>query len=82
MNKDFFLLKSDYDSSDIPDFYDGKTIETLCSIAYNIYKGEYKESEFDSFVHENLGNGDFAKLSKTFVSNSILFLIHSKRILK
>ena len=47
MNKDFFLLKSDYDSSDIPDFYDGKTIETLCSIAYNIYKGEYKESEFD-----------------------------------
>lgn len=79
MNKDFVLLKNDYNSSETPIFYDSKTLETLCSIAYSIYKGDYSEDDFYCFVDEYLGKGDFAKKSKDFVAYSRLFLLHSKR---
>lgn len=80
MKREFFLLKSDFDSSDTPDFYDGKTLETLSSVAVKIYNGEYTEDEFYKFVNDNFGHGDFAEKCKDFVSYSFLFLIHSNRI--
>lgn len=78
MNREFVLLKNDYNSSDTPDFYDGRTLETLSSVVVKIYNGEYTEYDFYQFADDNLGRGDFAQRCKDFVSYSLLFLIHSK----
>lgn len=78
MNKEFILLMNDYNSSDTPDFYDGKTLETLSSVVHKIHDGEYTEDYFCQFTDSNLGHGDFAQKCKDFVSYSLLFLLHSK----
>lgn len=68
MNKDFEMLKRDYDSCGSPKWSDPATKCTLCRIVYSILHNEYSYDDFLKFA-KCLENGDFAKGCMNFVRN-------------
>lgn len=60
MEKNLQRLKLDFDSSQSPQWYDKHTTDTLDDILNDISHDRLTWSEFQCFVNENFGQGDFA----------------------
>lgn len=71
MNNYLQQLKRDYDSSQSPQWYDEYTKATLDNFSYEIKLGKLTWNDFQKFVEDNFGSGDFAWWCLRYVRNNI-----------
>lgn len=67
-------LKSDFDNSQAPNWFDPATINTLTLICFEIRRKNISKPSFEDYVDENFGTGDFAKGCKKYIESVSFFL--------
>lgn len=67
------LLLADFESSQVPQWYDPKTLEALRKVVDAILKGDYDQEDFEKFATENFGEGDYQKGCVDFVNHVLMY---------
>lgn len=71
LDRDFATLRRDYESSQVPQWYDPMTIDTLDKIVNSIHLGRYTLDDFESFAKEHLGRDEFTWRCLRYVRNRV-----------